>query len=84
MSLTIIINRGYNASEFRAAGLTATQLINAGYSINNNRTDTASALQQAGYNVVDLVRAGFNSNELRSAGYTLSEIVSAIAFLANG
>lgn len=84
LSLTIIINRGYSASEFRAAGLTATQLMNAGYNINNNRTDTASALQQAGYSAVDLARAGFNSTELRNAGYTLSEIVSAIASLANG
>lgn len=84
LPLNTIISRGYSANEFKAAGLTATQLINAGFKVNNNRADTASALQQAGYSAVDLARAGFNSNELRNAGYTLSEIVSAIASLANG
>ena len=68
----------------KTAGLTATQIINAGFTVANNRTLTASALQQAGYSALDLARAGFNSTELRNAGYTLAEIVSAISSLANG
>ena len=84
MALTTIVSKGYSASELKSAGLTATQIINAGFNVANNRTLTASALQQAGYSALDLARAGFNSTELRNAGYTLSEIVSAIGSLANG
>ena len=84
MALTTIVNKGYSASELKSAGLTATQIINAGFNVNNNRAQTASALQQAGYSALDLARAGFNSTELRNAGYTLAEIVSAIGSLANG
>ena len=84
MALTTIVSKGYSASELKTAGLTATQIINAGFTVANNRTLTASALQQAGYSALDLARAGFNSTELRNAGYTLAEIVSAISSLANG
>ena len=77
------MNSGYSASELKSAGLTATQLINAGFKVNNNRADTANALQRAGYTAFDMAQAGFSSTEMRNAGYTLTDIVSAIAALAS-
>lgn len=70
---------GYSAKDLKDAGFTAAELKAAGFSAKDLKDAgfTAKELKDAGFNAADLKAAGFNAQELKDAGFTAAQLKAA-------